>query len=145
MRFVFLFVFALALGNSALADDSGQWEEIPQEIPQDFEEYYPEQQQDQFDDGGGDVNIRIENDVTIINNYNFIDVNIYPQAPAILPMPPQPPPVRYCFGANKPWGWTIYARLYNGGIVPLANGNFPWQYHQAFNSLYWSGQCPNSF
>jgi hypothetical protein len=148
MRFVFLFIFALALGHSyAHADGSGEeWQQLEQEEQgaQDYDEFYMD------DDQGGDQTIVqqqqnvtiIDNSVTI-NNYNFIDVNVFPQAPAILPMPPQPPPVHHCYVVPRPWGWTIYAYLFNGTSVPLANGQTGWQFQQARQGLYFSGQCPN--
>ena len=140
MRFIFL-VLALAVGSNALADGSGQdWTEIP--VEQEFDEFYLEDERQQLGD----------DQVTIINNeYNYINIEInnYPEAPAFIPMPPQPPPVQFCFGQNvhnfHGWivGWRIFARLWDGRAILLSYGSGG--YNQAFYNLYASGQCPNSF
>jgi hypothetical protein len=150
MRLVILFIFALAFG-AAHADDSGQWQETivqeQQQTPEEYNEVYLD------DDFGGDQTIIqqqqnvtiIDNSVTInITNFNFIEEqNNYPDAPGVVVWGPQPPPVRYCYPVFTYWGWVIYAYTFQNTSVPLAQGNNPWQYHQARVGLWQQGQCPN--
>lgn len=140
MRFVVLSFLALALGV-AHADGGWPQDEFPQDGYQ-YDEYYPEDQYEQQDQGivqqQGDVTINIQNNI-------YIDMNMFPNAPAILPVPaPAYAPASYCFVVGRPWGWTIYFHSgWNGYNYPLAHGRFPWQFNITRRQLYYEGRCPN--
>ncbi len=136
MRFVVFSFLALALG---VAHADGGWQqEYPQQQDQ-YDEYYPD---DQYE--GQDQGIVQQPNVTINNNV-YIDINVFPQAPAILPIPrPAYVPSSYCFAAARPWGWTIFFHSgWNGYNYPLAHGRFGWQFNIARHDLFYRGQCPN--
>lgn len=149
MRFVFLFIVALAVGHAHADGPGGDWEQVEQQQQQpigDYDEYYLED-----DDLGGNQTIVQQNQTNItvidnsvtINNYVMIDTNVFPNAPAILPMGPTPPPVAYCTTQPRPWGWTFFAVTYSGNWYPLAHVGDVGAYWAMRHHLYVTGQCPN--
>lgn len=153
MRFVFMFIVALAIGHAHADGPGGDWEQVEQqqEIPQGYDEYWLDNDGQQVQGGNvtiveqqNNVNVTIVDNSVTINNYVMIDTNRFPDAPPIAgPAFNMPAPVLYCYVQPRPWGWTFYAYTFDHQSYPLAHVG-DWGAFQSMRYHLWAtGQCPN--